>query len=172
MNHGEHAFSLDKEKLALARESKLFFFEKFVDSSFWGSVAWLARGEPQQCVAAQVDSKVEAVDRSNVHALAGLLHLASSSQDSSSKEHELIKAALYCQRYGKEDGFKLEAINGKPQLKKIGILIDHMCNRQRPFHHEFELMEVWGCNSVGYDEARRCVPPTSPAVRVWGETDS
>eukprot|EP00961_Rhodomonas_salina_P125197 1686914-Rhodomonas_salina.1 len=51
----------------------------------------------------------------------------------SCKEHEHIKAALHCQRNGEEDG--LEAIDGKPQLKKIGILIDHIHNKCTLLYH-------------------------------------
>jgi hypothetical protein len=43
------------------------------------------------------------------------------------EEHLRIKAALHLQHYGEENN--LLAIDGKPMLKKVGILMDHMRNK-------------------------------------------
>eukprot|EP00961_Rhodomonas_salina_P060654 814333-Rhodomonas_salina.2 len=51
------------------------------------------------------------------------------------EEHKLIKAALalHCQQAGEEAG--VEAINGKPQLCKIGFLLDHIHTKCTSLYH-------------------------------------
>jgi hypothetical protein len=50
-----------------------------------------------------------------------------------SGEHKQIKAALHCQSDGEEVG--VTDLDGKPMLKKIGILLDHFRKRCTQMYH-------------------------------------
>ena len=167
-NTGERTRTTPAAEMEQLKKTRLFYFEKFIDSTFVHRVVketnryvremstrerpqwlqarwswppkWTAKWKP--LTPAVFMRWLALLMFMSLHQTAGESELWSQhwlwerpgiKRLFSRDEHTRIKAALHTQHDGEE--LLLTALDGKPQLKKIGILLDHMREKCTSLYH-------------------------------------